>query len=138
MRCGLLGLLDSLHFPQLCSQSLRYFSSLVRTASAALLHNALGSSHPASRHNLAIKAQESWTSSMSNVTRLARTSRHNSLANTHVLRCLKRLRACSRIFWRLNSKVISLTVSYSRFSFIYSLLVSFLKLQASSSGILLL
>jgi hypothetical protein len=51
---------------------------------------------------------------------------------------LKRLRACSRIFWRLNSKVISLTVSYSRFSFIYSLLVSFLKLQASSSGILLL
>jgi len=81
-------LLDSPHFIQLCSQSSRYFSSLVRTASAALQHKSLCSLQPASPHSLAINAQCSRASSALNATRLVRTSRQSSLANMHVLTCL--------------------------------------------------
>ncbi len=103
---GLLGLLCSPHFLQLSSHSWRYVFSSFRTASAALLHNSLGSSHPASLHSLAMNEQHSWTSFLLKATRLKRTRTHSSLASTQVLRCWNCLRACSRILWRLNSKVI--------------------------------
>ncbi len=100
---GDVGCLDSPHFIQLCPQISRYFFSLLRTASAALLHNMLGSLQPASWHNLDMKVQQSWASFWLNVTRLVRTSRQSSLAKTQVLMNLNLLRTCSRILWRLNS-----------------------------------
>jgi len=94
---GLLDRLDSLHFLQLCSQSLRYVSSLSMTASAALAQRSLGSLQPASLHNLEMKLQQSRTSFLLSAALWVRTRRQSSLANTHVLTCLNcsstRLRA---------------------------------------------
>jgi len=94
---GLLGRLDSLHSLQLCSQSLRYVSSLSMTASAALAQRSLGSLQPASLHNFEMKLQQSRTSFLLSTALLVRTRRQSSLANTHVLMCLNcsstRLRA---------------------------------------------
>jgi len=101
------GLLDSPHFMQLCSQSSRYFSSLARTASAALPHRSPGSSQPASLHSVEMNAQHSWASFASNATRLVRTSKQSSLASMHVLTYLNRFSACSRILWRLSSNFSS-------------------------------
>jgi hypothetical protein len=88
---------------QLCWQSSRYFASSSRV-STAFLHISLCSSHPDSLHSFEMYRHESFTSSFSNATRLLRTSRHNSLANTHVRTYLNRLSVCSRNFCRLNSK----------------------------------
>jgi len=118
------GCLCSPHFLQLSSHSWRYGSSSFRTASAALLHNSLGSLHPASLHSLAMNEQHSWASFLLKATLLKRTRTHSSLASTQVLRCRNWLRACSRIFWRLSSKVIVVYLAPTRVScFIYSLLV---------------
>jgi len=93
-----MGCLDSPHFMQLCEQNSRYFSSFVRTASAALLHKPLGSSQPASLHNEEINEQHVCASLALNATRLVRTSKQSSRANTQVLMNWNRFSASSRNF----------------------------------------
>ena len=97
------GFFDSPHFMQLCWQRSRYFASSSRV-STAFLHISLCSSHPDSLHSFEMYRHEFLTSSFSNATRLLRTIRHNSLANTHVRTYLNRLSVCSRSFCRLSSK----------------------------------
>ena len=87
-------------------QSSRYFSSLVATASAALPHRSLCSVHPASLQRDDMNVQHAWASFMLNATLFVRTSRQSSLAKMQVLMYLKWFNACSRSFWRLNSKSI--------------------------------
>lgn len=103
---GFLGCLDSPHLLQLSPQSSRYASSFSITASAALLHSSLGSSHPASLHSFEMNSQQFLASSLSNAALLRRTKTHSSLASTHVLSCLNWSSARSRIFCLVNSKVI--------------------------------
>jgi hypothetical protein len=100
----LAGFFDSPHFMQLCWHRSRYFASSSRV-STAFLQISLCSSHPDSLHRFEMYRHELLTSSFSNATRLLRTSRHNSLANTHVRTYLNRLSVCSRSFCRLNSKL---------------------------------
>ena len=100
-------LLDSPHFLELCMQSSRYFSSLVRTASAAFWHSSLGSVHPASLHRVTTKEQHSATSFGLRATLFVRMRRHSSLARMHVRTCLNLWRVCSRTIWRVISKLFS-------------------------------
>ena len=114
----LLGCLDSLHFCILCPQSSRYVSSLPKTASAALAHNSLASTQPASLQSLEIKLQQSWTSCFSSTALCVRTRRHNSKASIHVLVFLIWSSACFRALSRLNSNSFSDRVPLSSsFSF---------------------
>ena len=91
------GLLDSPHFWQLCMQSSRCFSSLVRTASAAFWHSSLGSVHSASLHRVTTKEQHLAMSFGLRATLFVRMRRHNSLATMHVRMCLNLWRVCSLI-----------------------------------------
>jgi hypothetical protein len=118
---------------QLCAQSSRYFSSLFKTASDAFLQRSLGSLQPASAQSWEIKAQQSWASFRLKAMRLVRTSRHSSLARTHVFMYLKRLRTCCRSFWRLNSKLISGNLLREDYSYTRTFIVLELHITTTDS-----
>lgn len=94
---------------QLWAHCSRYrSSSFVPTASAALRHISLGSWQPASLQSFDTERQISSTSFGSSIALLVRTSRHTSLAKTHVLTYLTLSNTSSLSFFRLISKLFFL------------------------------